>query len=205
MSDKSIPRESPLKKVESDLAELSRLVEEANSLRITNPDSPQIKVLENQVESTTDSIRRTLDRHKEISEEGVQRAKETLEKVETLNLEVQRQLITLSATLIVALLALSEVFEDTPRIQATVGEVSSSLIYAIGASLLTIVFFSATLIDSDLLKGMPTDTSLKMKVLVGTLRWVGRSVRLLHFVASALTFWFFFNGLLTLANFLSRM
>lgn len=203
MPDKSISGESPLNKAKNDLTEVDRLIKEINRLRITHPDSPQIKVLENRVESMTASIQRTLDHHKETSEEGLRRVKETLEKVETLNLEVQRQLITLSATLIVALFALSEVFEDTPRIQATVGEVSSSLIYAIGASLLTIVFFSATLVDSDLLEGMPTTTF--QKVLDGIFRWVGRGARLLHLVTSTLTFWFFFNGLLTLANFLSRM
>lgn len=185
--------ESPIQQARDDLAEVESLVKELADLRIVNPDSTQIEVLKKLIVSKTSSAENKLEQHQNKMKIEVQEARRGLEKIESLNLEIQRQLITLSATLIVALLALSEVFEDTPGIRTVVGEASSNLIYTIGASLLTIVFFGVSSVNNNLFK----DSSLIL--------WTGKVAQFLHVIFSALTFYFFFQGLLELTRFLSAM
>lgn len=163
----------------SKLKEVERIKGAIDELRITDPNSPRLEALSRQFEHLLSDIEKDLERSKEAALETQQ----TIEKIEDLIFDIQKQIITLSATFIVALLAFSAVFEGSTELLDTVGGASSSLIYAVVASITAMVLSGISRLRSEDL--------------------VGRIVVWIELAATAVSFGFFFRGLLIMARFLS--
>ncbi len=194
----SRPTDEEFAGAQRELAEVRLLVEELDKLRLTDPDSPRIKTLINQidpilgsVESQTGRIREKMDKRSEI-----------VDRAERLSFDLQKQMTTLSATLIVALLALSEVFKGTEGLRAAVGDASSAFAYSVAASVLAMLLSTTYGFDWSLLRA-PSDAPRTERALGWCAEFVGRSFSWIRVAASTAALVFFFAGLFSLAGFLS--
>lgn len=135
-----------------ELAEVRLLVEELNKLRLTDPGSPRLKTLENQIVPILDSVKSQTGRLRE----EMHKRSEIVDRAERLSFDLQKQMTPLSATLIVALLALSGVFKGTEGLRAAVGDASSAFAYSVAASVLAMLLSTMYEFDWSLLRA-PSD------------------------------------------------
>lgn len=187
-----------LSEVDKELKEASRLAEELDRLQLTNPDSPRLKILKQQISAHLDSALSKTERNRE----RIHKEKEKLDRAERLSFDLQRQITTLCATLILALLALSEVFGNTEGMRAAVGDASSSFAYSVAASILAMLLSVGPRLDWSLLK-VSSDAPWHERALELVHEYVGKTLSFLRLVASTAALWFLFDGLLDLARFLS--
>lgn len=187
-----------LTRATEELEEASRLGVELQKLRLTNPDSPRIKVLERQISNHIDSIQSSTSR----TEEKLRERQEVLDRVERLSFDLQRQITTLCATLILALLALSEVFEETRGMRAAVGDASSAFAYSVAASIMAMLLSVGSGLDWSWARAS-SQAAWHERALGRFFEYVGTISSVLRIVASSAALWFLFNGLFDLAEFLS--
>lgn len=192
------PTDEDFAGAQRELTEVRLLVEELNKLRLTDPGSPRLKTLENQIGPLLDSVKSQTGR---LREENDKRS-EIFDRAERLSFDLQKQMTTLSATLIVALLALSEVFKGTEGLRAAVGDASSAFAYSVAASVVAMLFSTTYGFDWSLLRA-PSDTPRTRRALGRGAELLGKSFSVIRGAASAVALGFFFGGLFSLAVFLS--
>jgi len=132
----------------------------------------------------------------------VQEIEEGIDRYERLTFDVQRQVATLCATLLVAILVLSTVFENAAGLRKGIGDVSANLVLAVGASVAAILISSGSGMDVSNIK--PTaDSPWYLRASIRVNGYGLKVVRLLELPAAVASFWFFFRAIATLAEFLS--
>lgn len=187
-----------MREIEEKMEFVQACRDEQAKLRITDPDSPRIPELEEQAASALGSARLQAER----VQEEVREAQAGIDRFGRLSFDVQRQVATLSATLIVALLALSEVFEGTPGLRAAVGDASGGLIRAVGAAVIAMSLSAISGIEADHLR-KADDVALHRRSFVPLFKLLSAASAVLTALATGASFWFFFDGLSALTGFLS--
>ena len=187
-----------VEKVRKQHKQVEEWIAELDKLRLTEPDSARIQFLEKQIDRTLDSATRDLQQ----SMEKVQEVEEGIDRYERLTFDVQRQMATLCATLLVAILALSTVFENADGLRTAIGDVSKNLVVAVGASVAAMLMSSAAGMDMNNVK--PTaHAPWHLRAGVRVADYALKVIHLLGLLAAIASFWFFFRALVTLAQFLS--
>lgn len=170
--------------VRANIERMREIASELEVLHISQPDSPRIKTLLREFELLQKENERDFEKMNQKLEEVNQKT----EKFEQLSFDLQRQIATLSATIVLALLALSEVFKGTPGLRSTVGDASSFFIFAVGASVGAIMISSVQV--------LPLSEGDRLVQAFGKFCfWLG-------LLFSLLSIWLFFTGILVMGNFL---
>jgi len=187
-----------VRKVRERHEQVEEWIADLDKLGLIEPDSARIQFMERQISRTLDSTASDLER----SMENVQEIEEGIDRYERLTFDVQRQMATLCATRLVAILALSTVFENVAGLRKAIGDMSANLVLAVGALVAAMLISSGSGMDVSNIK--PTvDSPWYPRAFIRVNGYGLKVVRLLELLAAVASFWFFFRTIATLAEFLS--
>ena len=187
-----------VRKVRERHEQVEEWIADLDKLGLIEPDSARIQFMERQISRTLDSTASDLER----SMENVQEIEEGIDRYERLTFDVQRQMATLCATRLVAILALSTVFENVAGLRKAIGDMSANLVLAVGALVAAMLISSGSGMDVSNIK--PTvDSPWYPRASIRVNGYGLKVVRLLELLAAVASFWFFFRTIATLAEFLS--